>query len=133
MNRSSNHAFVNQLLVYTLVMICFSGSIGLGTVWMRHQISLTANATKTLDARTVELSRRIEENTAKIEAEQDESVLRARNVAWHLGLVPQRPEQYVEITGDPALRLAAKNNSRAAFGDRAEFTSIRLTDARSTP
>ena len=32
MNTSDNHAFVNQLLVYTLVMICLSGSIGLQPV-----------------------------------------------------------------------------------------------------
>ena len=36
MKKTDTHAFVNQLLVYTLVMICFSGSIGLGTVWLRH-------------------------------------------------------------------------------------------------
>ena len=35
MNKSDTHAFVNQLLVYTLVMICFTGSVGLSTVWFR--------------------------------------------------------------------------------------------------
>ena len=57
MNKKDTHAFVNQLLVYTLVMICFSGSIGLGTVWLRHQISITANNTKRLEQRIVESER----------------------------------------------------------------------------
>jgi hypothetical protein len=132
MNRTSNHAFVNQLLVYTLVMICFSGSIGLGTVWMRHQISLTANATKVLDARVAEMSRRVDETTAQIEAEQDETVLKRRNAEWHLGLVAQRPEQFVRIAGDPVLRLAAKRN-RSDYGDRAAPAAVTLRLAGLTP
>jgi hypothetical protein len=34
---------VNQFMVYALVAICGSASIGLGTVWMRHQISIGGN------------------------------------------------------------------------------------------
>lgn len=116
MNRASSHAFVNQLLVYTLVMICFSGTIGLGTVWMRHQISLTANATRVLDARIAELERRVSENTATIEAEQDPVALKNRNAEWHLGLVLPSPEQIVRIEGDPVMALAAKHN-RAMYLD----------------
>ena len=81
MKTSSTQAFVNQLLVYTLVMICFSGSIGLGTVWMRHQISLTANATKVLDARITEVERHLFETTTAIETERDPEVLLRRNAA----------------------------------------------------
>ena len=79
MHATSRHAFINQLLVYTLVMICFSGSIGLSTVWLRHQISLTANATKVLAARIAEVERRIDETTTVIETEQDPSILQDRN------------------------------------------------------
>lgn len=116
MNRTSNHAFVNQMLVYTLVMICFSGSIGLGTVWMRHQISLSANATKVLDGRIAELERRTNENTALIETEQDTSILKRRNAEWHLGLVAPVATQVVRVQGDPVLQLAAKRN-RSLYSD----------------
>ena len=116
MNKTSSHAYVNQLLVYTLVMICFSGSIGLGTVWMRHQISLTANATKVLDARIAELDRHLNETKAVLEAEQDPAVLKQRNAEWHLGLVQPNPEQIVRLPGDPGMRLAAKHN-RGLFND----------------
>ena len=121
----SNHAFVNQLLVYTLVMICFSGSIGLGTVWMRHQISLTANATKVLDARIAELDRRLNETKAVLEAEQDPAVLKQRNTEWHLGLAQPTPEQIVRLPEDPVQRLAAKHN-RGLFNDGVSPVTVAL-------
>jgi hypothetical protein len=121
----SNHAFVNQLLVYTLVMICFSGSIGLGTVWMRHQISLTANATKVLDARIAELDRRLNETKAVLEAEQDPAVLKQRNTEWHLGLAQPNPEQIVRLPEDPVQRLAAKHN-RGLFNDGVTPVTVAL-------
>lgn len=132
MHRSSNHAFVNQLLVYTLVMICFTGSIGLGTVWMRHQISLTANAAKVLDARIAEVERHINETTAVIEAEQDTAVLKRRNAEWRLGLVQPAPEQIVRVQGDPALQLAAKRN-RTLYTDRPATVGVTLRVAGLTP
>jgi hypothetical protein len=118
MKTSSTQAFVNQMLVYTLVMICFSGSIGLGTVWMRHQISLTANATKVLDARITEVERHLFETTTAIETERDPDVLLRRNAAWHLGLARPTPAQVVHMTEDPVRHLAAKRN-RGLFGDTA--------------
>ena len=121
----SNHAFVNQLLVYTLVMICFSGSIGLGTVWMRHQMSLTANATKVLDARIADLDRRLSETKAEMEAEQDPVLLKQRNAEWHLGLVPPTPDQIVRLPGDPVMRLAAKHN-RGLFNDGVTPVTVNL-------
>jgi hypothetical protein len=132
MNRSSNHAFVNQVLVYTLVMICFTGSIGLGTVWMRHQISLTANATKVLDARIAELDRRISETTAAMEREQDPGVLKERNEKWNLGLAQPTQEQIVRVSGDPVLRLAAKRD-RALYRDSALPATVSLRIAGLTP
>jgi hypothetical protein len=123
--KTSNDAFVNQLLVYTLVMICFSGSIGLGTVWMRHQISLSANATKVLDAQIAELDRRLNETKAVLEAEQDPGVLKQRNTGWHLGLAQPNPEQIVRLPEDPVQRLAAKHN-RGLFNDGVTPVTVAL-------
>jgi hypothetical protein len=125
MNRTSNQAYVNQLLVYTLVMICFSGSIGLGTVWMRHQISLVANATKVLDARLADLERHLNETKAVLEAEQDPAVLKQRNAEWHLGLVAPAAGQIVRLPGDPVMRLAAKHN-RGLFNDGVTPATVSL-------
>jgi hypothetical protein len=116
MRTTSNHAFVNQFLVYTLVTIGFSGTVGLGTVWMRHQISLTANANRTLETRIVELQRHLAETATAIESEQDSDVLRRRNAEWRLGLMLPSPAQVVHLTEDPALHLATKRE-RGLFGD----------------
>ncbi|MCC6416236.1 MAG: hypothetical protein IT582_10035 [Opitutaceae bacterium] len=114
--KRDSQAFVNQLLVYTIVMFCFSGSIGLGTVWMRHQISLSANQSKALDARLIEVERQVNEARAAVERAQDPSLLKLLNDQWRLGLVPPDPRQTATIDGDPVLRLASKHN-RGLFAD----------------
>ena len=107
----SAHAFVNQVLIGTLMMICFTGSLGLGTVWLRHQISLEANHNKQLMARLAEVSRHIDETTAAIAAEQSPDALMRRNTEWHLGLVPPREPQVVRVPADVEQRLSAKNRA----------------------
>ena len=128
----SNHAFVNQMLVYTLVMICFTGSIGLGTVWMRHQISLTANATKVLDSRIAECDRRLNETKAILEAEQDPALLKQRNSEWHLGLIAPAAGQIVRLPFDPVMRLAEKHN-RGLFNDGVKSVTVSLRVAGLAP
>lgn len=129
MKTSASSGFVNQFLVYTLVMIGFGGSIGLGTVWMRHQISTTANSTRQLAARIAELERRLAETTTAAEMERDPNVLLQRNAEWHLGLVPPSPVQIVHVAEDPVQRLAAKRN-RGLFTDGAASVSIPLAYRR---
>jgi len=111
MKKNSSHAFVNQLLVYTLVMICFSGSIGLGTVWLRHQISITANNTKQLEQRIIESERHLAELNTQITGEQSIDVLARRNSEWKLGLVLPKEPQVVRVSESPERRLAARNNA----------------------
>jgi N-acetylmuramic acid 6-phosphate (MurNAc-6-P) etherase len=110
MKKNTSHAFVNQMLVYTLVMICFSGSIGLGTVWLRHQISLTANNTKLLEQRIIESERHLAELNTQITAEQSIDVLARRNNEWKLGLVLPKEPQVVRVSESPERRLAERNN-----------------------
>lgn len=133
MNKKDTHAFVNQLLVYTLVMICFSGSIGLGTVWLRHQISITANNTKVLEQRIVEAERHLSELNTQVTAEQSIDVLARRNSEWNLGLVLPKEPQVVRVSESPERRLAARNNAEI-FAPEAVTTGavtavrFRLTD-----
>jgi hypothetical protein len=111
MHKNDRHAFVNQLLVYTLVMICFTGSIGLGTVWLRNQMALTANSIKSYEYRTAEVERRLAETAAMIGAEQSPETLIRRNGEWRLGLAaPDYRTQIVPITENPEERLAARRN-----------------------
>jgi|CZKI01.1.fsa_nt_gi hypothetical protein len=122
-------AFVSQFLVYALVAICCSASIGLGTVWMRHQISVAANANKVLEAKIAGLERRIEETDAAISAEQDPAVLNRRNSEWRLGLVQPGETQVRRVSEDPVTRLAALHN-RTLFGERPATVSLRVALVR---
>ena len=127
MKPSESRAFINQLVIYTLVMICLSGSIGLATVWMRHQISVTANATRQGDAQITEAERRIADVTIEITEEQTPDALERRNKLWHLGLVAPVETQMVWVPGSPEQRLAELRN-------QALFRSERIgLDSREKP
>lgn len=117
MNKNSTQAFVNQMLVYTLVMICFSGSIGIGTVWLRQQIAQTANHVRQLQTRTAEVSRRTDETTALIATESSPDMLARKNAEWHLGLVQPSEPQVRRVDEPVEQRLAQKRNSDL-FRDR---------------
>src|SRR5207237_771119 len=110
MKKTDTHAFVNQLLVCVLVTISCGGSLGLGTVWLRHQISLTAKANRELEMRIAALDRQITETSILVESEQNADLLRQRNTAWQLGLVPVSEQQVVQVAGDPVQRLAQRAN-----------------------
>jgi len=125
MKKSETHAFVNQLLVYTLVVIGFSGSIGLGTVWLRHQISVTANTVKRLEARLAEVKRHSDEKEAEIGSAESPAMLELRNEQWQLGLQPPAPNQVHHIEVDPVRQLAAKRN-RALFADEPVAVSFQV-------
>jgi hypothetical protein len=127
--KASSQAFVNQFMVYALVAICTSASIGIGTVWMRHQISLAANENKVLEASIADVERRIEETDASISAEQDPAVLNRRNTEWQLGLVPPGETQVRRISEDPVMRLASMHNRRL-FGDGPATVSLSVALAR---
>lgn len=131
MNKSDKHAFVNHLLVYSLVMICLTGSIGLATVWMRQQMAQTAQRIKLAENRTMELERRLAELGSLIAGEQSPEVLRRRNAQWKLGLVAPREEQLVRVDERPEQRLAAKRNAEV-FGTQPTITPVNLllSDAR---
>ncbi len=126
--KKNSQAFINQLLVCLLVTFGVSGSIGLGTVWMRHQISLTANANKVLEGRIAEVERHLSETAALIETEQSMPVLRSRNEAWKLGLVQPQDRQVIQVTEDADHHLAAKRN-RDLFNTEGARPAPRITFA----
>jgi hypothetical protein len=99
------------VLIGALVMICFSGSLGFGTVWLRHEISLAADRNKQLESQLAEIDRHIDETTSAIAAEQSPAALVRRNTEWRLGLVPPREPQVVRVPDDVEQRLMAKNHA----------------------
>ena len=126
MKKSDTHAFVNQVLVYLLVMIGFTGSVGFSTVWLRHQISLTANNTKQIDQRVLDTERRLAELGAAITAEQTIDVLTRRNNEWQLGLVLPREPQVVRVNENVEQRLAARRNVEVFASDSLVVTPVRF-------
>ena len=111
MNKSPTSAFINQLLVYTLVMLVFTGSIGFGTVWLRHEISLAANRDKNLQAHFDEVQRHLDQLTAEIAAVQTPDALIRLDSSLRLGLDTPRHEQIEYVAANVEQRLAAKRNA----------------------
>lgn len=116
--KNSSPGFVNQLLVCLLVTIGVGGSVGLGTVWMRHQLSTTANRNRELAAELRRLERLIDERKTVIETEQAPDKLRALNASLRLGLVPMNEVHVHLVTESTTDRLVSRAN-RALLTDRA--------------
>jgi hypothetical protein len=110
MNKSAANAFINQVLVYTLVMLVFTGSIGFGTVWLRHEISLAANRNKNLRTHLDEVQRHLDQLTAELAAAKNPDALIRLDSSMRLGLDLPRQEQVERVAGDVEQELLAKRN-----------------------
>jgi len=126
MNKNETHGFVNQLLVYTLVMICFSGSIGLGTVWMRQQMAQTANHIRNLETRSEALERRLAETNAFVEAEKSQDILLRRNQEWNLALRPPMEQQIKRVAIAVEDRLARKRHDQLFAREQPAVQPVRF-------
>jgi len=114
------NAFVNRLIALTLFLLVFSGSLGLGAVWVRQEISGTANRSHVIESKIADVERRLDEVNAEVAAALNPSALLKQNVAMQLGLSSPTETQVLRAEGSPELRLAAKRN-REIFnvgGDR---------------
>lgn len=114
--KKDSSAFVNQLVICVLVSMTLGGSIGLGTVWLRHQNSLTAKANTALVARIAAVERRSDEMKTLIQGEMRPELLRRRNVEMGLGLVPMNELPIVQVTENITDRMAERAN-RGLFTD----------------
>lgn len=118
---------VNRLLLATILLLTFAGSIGLATVWLRHQISEVAQDNKQMQQRLVEVQRRTAETNAEIAAALNPEVLLGQNSSLRLGLEMPRDHQIVSVIDPVEVRLASKRN-----GDRftTTFVSFPLSATR---
>jgi hypothetical protein len=103
MNNNSR-AFVNQLVVLLIVTIGVGGGTGIGVVWMRHQISTTANHIRELKARTAETQRLADAKSAEVASAQRPALLRKLNDEFRLGLVPMSDVPLVNDSSEAAIR-----------------------------
>jgi len=103
-------AFVSQLIALTLLLLVFSGSLGLGAVWVRQEISGTANRSHALENRIADVERRLDEVNAEVAAALNPHSLLKQNLAMQLGLSSPNEIQVMRVDGSPELRLASKRN-----------------------
>ena len=107
------HSLVNRLVALTLLLLVFAGSLGLGAVWFRQEISQTANRSRALESRFADVERRLDRVNALVAEAANPDVLLKQNEAMRLGLAVPREIQVVRVAGSPELRLAAKRNQEA--------------------
>jgi hypothetical protein len=118
------HSLVNRLIALTLLLLVFAGSLGLGAVWFRQEISQTANRSRSLEGRIADAERRLDEVNASVAAAVNPDTLLRQNEVMRLGLAAPREIQVVRVAGSAELRLASKR-SRDAFTVAATSESAR--------
>jgi hypothetical protein len=106
--KKNSQAFVNQLVVCLLVTMTFGGSIGLATVWVRHQMSVTAKTNRALLAAISEVNRRSDDIEAQIRSEQRPELLRQLNLEFRLGLAPMNEVEVVRVTENVTQRTVER-------------------------
>ena len=120
-----SNALVNKIVALTLCLLVFSGTLGLGAVWVRQEIFLIANRSHALENQIADVERRLDEVNAGVATALNPAALLRQNDRMRLGLVSPREVQVVRLPESPELRLAAKRNSEiftvstAGFGDAA--------------
>jgi len=104
------NALVNKIVALTLCLLVFSGTLGLGAVWVRQEIFSTANRSNVLEGKIADIERRLDEVDADVAIALTSRQLEQRNETMRLGLVVPKEIQVVRLPGSPELRLAAKRN-----------------------
>ena len=108
--KKNSQAFVNQLLVCLLVTMTFGGTLGLGMVWVRHQISVTAKANRALLAAISEVNRKSDDIEALIRSEQRPELMRQLNLEFRLGLAPKNEVPTVQVPDNVTQKMVERAN-----------------------
>jgi outer membrane murein-binding lipoprotein Lpp len=104
------HTIVNRIILLTLGCLMLTGTLGLGAVWMRQEISQTANQSRELQGKIEDIERRLDEVNAQVAAAVNPDTLVNRNQAMRLSLAAPREAQVYRVSEAVELRLAAKRN-----------------------
>ena len=108
--KKNSQAFVNQIVLCLLVTFGVGGSLGVGIVWMRHQISDTAKKNRELVAQIAAVERHIAEKITTVETELRADALRRLNDSMRIGFVPKSDVPIEHVKDDTAKRLAERAN-----------------------
>jgi hypothetical protein len=116
-------AFVSQLIALTLLLLVFSGSLGLGAVWVRQEISGAANRSHALEGKIADVERRLDEVNAEVATALNPNALLQQNEVMRLGLVSPRETQVTRVEESAELRLTAKLNREILSVSNASLTT----------
>ncbi|RRJ95756.1 hypothetical protein Ga0100231_017200 [Opitutaceae bacterium TAV4] len=131
MKTNTQHAFVNQLLIGTLVVFVLGGGAGLGTVWLRHQISITANSTLRAEQQIAEIERSLAEVNTRIASEQSPDTLERRNRNLRLDLAFPASDRIVRVS-EPVEQILARKRNQELFNSDTAATARGLDSVRFT-
>ena len=118
-------AIVNRIILLTLCGLMLTGTLGLGAVWMRQEISQVANNSRSLQVQLADVERRLDEVNANVATAVNPDNLRDRNRVMQLALALPKEAQVVRVSQNVELLLAAKRN-REVFAFRS--VSLDLTN-----
>lgn len=117
-------------MALTLLLLVFSGSLGLGAVWVRQEISGTANRSHAIENKIADVERRLDEANANVASALNVSALLQQNQVMLLGLTLPHEAQIVRVDESPEDRLAAKNNRDAFHIQAARVGSTRASASK---
>jgi hypothetical protein len=107
------NALVNKSVALTLAFLMFSGTLGLGAVWMRQEIFATANQNRVIEGQLADVTRKLDEIRAQIATAESVHSLLEKNRGMHLALAMPQERQVVRVESDPSIELARKRNAEA--------------------
>lgn len=110
------NALVNKVVVLTLGLLLFSGSLGLAAVWVRQEIFATANRSRVLEGELADVIRKSDEVRAQVATAESVASLLDRNRQLGLALAAPRELQVVRVDRDPVVELSRKRAAEALFG-----------------
>lgn len=122
-NRRPAVSILNRILLWSFFLLVYAGAIGFGTVWLRHQISLSANENKAIERRILEIERVLSQVNAELAVALSPDYLIARNRELDLRLARPTESQIIRIQDEVEMRLAVKRNEEL-------FSSVDRTGIR---
>jgi hypothetical protein len=115
---------INRVIFLTLMLLVFTGTLGLGAVWMRQEISQTANRSRALEDRLTDAQRRLDELSAEVATAVNPRALLRQNETMRLALSSPREIQVQRVAVSPELKLAQKRNLEVFRVETASFASF---------
>jgi cell division protein FtsL len=107
-NRAANQ-ILNRIIVYSLLILALVGGFGVVTVWMRHQISQSANSLQALEQQIREERRELAQLEVELTIAMSTDKLIYLNRSLELGLREPAYTQIVHVTDNVETRLYEKN------------------------